>query len=213
MSPNVTRNLTSVAARQVKPLTEATVKAMVERERIREELDDDRSIVLSGKRLLNRPGNPEKAEFIARSVQRGDVDQFPFIESDIADELETSWAWDLDPASTTIQDVVTREVRQAFRLAGEKPPLISNVHALTIMSSEVDLKIARLEDVPSAEIDLPLVLAHLLSLGFGWSKRVTIGVARRITVILMNKHMWSPGWPCHYDDPNAENESLENATP
>lgn len=183
---------------------------MASRERIRDELEADRAIVLSGRRLLNRPGSPEKAEFIEASIRKDDVERFPFIEADIADELETAWAWDLDPAKTSLQDVVTREVRRAFQVAGETPPMICNVHALTIMSSEVDLKIARLEDIPSYEIELPIVLAHVLSLGFGWSDRVTIGVARRVTVALMNRHMWEPEWPRHDDGLNLENESLEN---
>lgn len=195
---------------KVRPLTDSVLAAMASRERVRDELEADRAIVLSGRRLLNRPGSPEKAEFIEASIRKDDVERFPFIEADIADELETAWAWDLDPEKTSLQDVVTREVRRAFQVAGEIPPMICNVHALTIMSSEVDLKIARLEEIPGAEIELPVVLAHVLSLGFGWSERVTIGVARRITVVLMNKHMWEPAWPRHVADQDAENESLEN---
>lgn len=166
------------------------------REKIRAELFEDNSVVLSGRRLVNRPGSAEKSEFIEASIRRGDVDHFPFVESDIDDEFQVAWAWELDP-KTSPQAILASEIEKAFELAGETPPVISNVHALTILSSEVELKISTLGDLASSSIELPLVLAHVLSLGFGWSERVTIAVARRATVVLMNKHLWQAEWRRH----------------
>lgn len=153
---------------------------------------EDAKLMSSGARIINRSGDRRKDAFIDRYLRQTTSELESEEPTDLVDEAEAFWSQNFDSASTTVRAVVEREIERSFALAQETIPSICNVHAQTILLS--DYQARQLRDEPAAQVTPRLVDAHLRALGFAWSTRVRCSVARRVAIILMNAHMWSPGW-------------------
>lgn len=177
----------------VPPELEARIRRTA---KLRAEMLEDSALVAEGLRLVNRPGNDAKAKFIAAFVESERFDSYPLIASDMAIEAEVRWSQDFDPEIFTMRTVVAAEVDAAFRTVNAEPPVIVSRIAQTILQSDAGLKYGTLADVPVHDITVELVLAHLESLGYGWPNRIKMGVARRVMVVLLNRHRFErEPWP------------------
>lgn len=201
---------TSQPPAETKPITNVEQANLDLRLRIYDEVNAEMQLVVSGSRLVNRPGDPAKKRFIFESIRRDDVKRFPWVEGDVAAEIEPRWCRHFEVERPTPHDAIESAIREAFETAGATAPAICNVHATTVMTSDIGMKLRTLGELRARNVDVPVVLAHLLSLGFQWTPRVTIAAARRICFVLMNKHMWSPDWPEQSDD--EPNETIEKGT-
>ena len=152
----------------------------------------DAKLLASGRRVINRPGDRKKDDFIERHMARPGFELSCADAVDLADESEVIWSQEFVQARDSIRSVVESEIERAFRLSGSDAPAISNVHAQTILLSEFQGR--HLGDEPLRNMSPVLVYAHLLALGFDWAERVRCSVARRIAIVLMNGHMWKQGW-------------------
>jgi hypothetical protein len=183
------------------------VEARIERERRkRVEMLEYSQRLAEGARFVNRPGDDAKCRFIDTFIGSHAIEGFPFIEPDMAEEAKVEWSYALDPNQTGIHYVALTEVEKAFRLAGADPPLILFHLVKSILRSDVGLNLGSLEDVPVSEISPELVLAHITALGLGWPKRVAFAAARRLTVVLLNRHRFEiTDWK--YDEKDDEWET------
>jgi len=169
----------------VKPLSEADKAVAKRREKIAEELRTDAEIVLSGMRLMNRPRDNAKTRFIDTFFDSNAASRFPVVEDDIKEENLVEWAF-VEPLPS-MRDVMASEVEAAFRTAGVQVPATSKVMATKILSSDTDSKLGILADVPLAKLEVNLVLAHIAALGYRWPPRVAVAVARRATIVILNR--------------------------
>lgn len=190
---------TQVDPPATKPITK-DVEARIERERRKRiEMLEYSQRLAEGARVVNRPGDDAKRRFIDTFIGSDAIDDFPFIQPDLDDEVQVEWAQALDPSQTGIHYVALTEVEKAFRLVGAEPPLILFHLVKSILRSDVGLNLGSLEEVALSSISPELVLAHMTALGIRWPKRIAVGAARRIAVVLMNRHRFeAKSW--HYDE-------------
>lgn len=163
--------------------------------RIRSEMMLDASMLAEGRRLVNRPGHADKQDFIDDFLKQDKIESYPHIESDIVSDQNSSWHCDLDPARIGIESVTASELEASFALVGAEVPAISHWMARTILRSDAGVERGTLAEVPLSELSVAMTLAHLESLGYQWPKRVTMSVARRVTMILLNRRRFTePPW-------------------
>jgi hypothetical protein len=180
-------------AEVAKPVSQENLAQARRRNQLAKELEDDSMIVSSGARLMNRPLDNAKAKFIEDFKRARVVERFPIIESDLADEAQVRWVDDLSIKPKTILQITASEVEAAFLLAGGEAPVSSLIIATKILSSDTGASRGTLADAMNSELEADLVLGHIAALGYRWPPRIAIAVARRITIVLLNRHKFEEG--------------------
>lgn len=176
-----------------KPVSQENLAQARRRNQLAKELEEDSMIVSSGARLMNRPLDNAKAKFIEDFIKARVFERFPVIESDLVDEAQVRWASDLITKPRTILDVTASEVEAAFLQAGAEAPASSSIIATKILSSDTGASRGTLADATNSELEVHLVLGHIAALGYRWPPRITISVARRIAIVLLNRHKFEEG--------------------
>ena len=172
-----------------KPISSLDVERASRRSQLRKELELDAELVLSGLRLMNRPSDNAKERFIQSFVRNRVIEKFPVIAEDLSAESEVRWYDSEDRRrSPDIKTVLAKEVDEAFRLAEAEPLVSSYIVATKILSSDVGSNTLILADVPIGELDVDLILGHIVSLGYRWHPRIAISVARRTMIVLLNRN-------------------------
>lgn len=194
------------ATRKVKTPSDAAEKLLL-RSKIDYENMIDAKLLASGRRVINRPGDRKKDAFIEREIAKSCLDLACADPAVLTDESEVLWSQDFDQARDSIRSVVEGEIERAFQIAGTEAPAICNVHAQTILLS--DFQGRQLRDEPIENVTPILVNAHLKALGFEWEDRVRCSVARRIAIVLMNRHMWKQGWIRRFEPNSNEGDIYE----
>lgn len=151
------------------------------------ELERDADVVLSGMRLMNRPRDNAKERFINDFRKRRMIEKFPVVEDDLVQESYVGWFDNESNWSASMKDVLAGEIERAFVAAGSEPLASSAIVATKILSSDTGCNVGILADVPLTSLEVDLVLAHIVSLGYRWPPRVAISVARRATIIILNR--------------------------
>ena len=175
-----------------RPVSAEVIKRSKWADKLSQEVEADSSLVSSGARLMNRPRDNSKDRFIVDFVKQQMIDKFPLIASDLAEEVEVEWS--LNPAaSLTMMQVAIAEVEASFTTAGAQPPVSSFIIALKILTSDHGPRRVTLADVALSELDVSLVLAHIVALGYRWPPRIAIALARRLTVVILNRQKFEEG--------------------
>lgn len=173
-----------------RPVSAEVIKRSKWADKLSQEVEADSSLVSSGARLMNRPRDNSKDRFIVDFVKQQMIDKFPLIASDLAEEVK----WSLNPAaSLTMMQVATAEVEASFATAGAQPPVSSFIIALKILTSDHGPRRVTLADVALSELDVSLVLAHIVALGYRWPPRIAIALARRLAVVILNRQKFEEG--------------------
>lgn len=190
----------------VKPVsgdTEARIEKMA---RLRRETIELSELLAEGARLVNRPHDDAKDRFVRAFLDESRTDSFPVIADDLRSESEVEWSHDLDPTKTSVEYVVAQEIDRAFCQAGAESPAITHTIAAMLLGSDTGVADATLGSVALSAVSVELVLAHIEALGFRWPKRVKLAVARRVTIVLLNRKRFESGsWV--YDERADEWES------
>lgn len=173
-----------------KPLAPEDVEKAARRERLARELETDAEVVLSGMRLMNRPRDNAKERFIENFRSSFMIEKFPVIEADLVEESYVHWSQQPPSDDRSMKDVLASEVEAAFRQAGAEPLASSSIVATKILSSDMGSKVGILADVQLHELEVDLVLAHVASLGYRWPPRIALAVARRATIVILNRHLF-----------------------
>lgn len=150
-----------------------------------QELRKDADTVLSGLRLMNRPRDNAKERFIESFIASKSIDRFPFIEADAVEDSKVLWAD--EEALPSMRDVLAKEIEASFVQAGAEAPATSKVIATKILSSDTDANLGIVADLPQPDVSVDLVLAHVVALGYRWPPRIALSVARRATIVLLNR--------------------------
>lgn len=173
------------AVKSVSLETEARIEKMARLQRETLELS---GLLAEGTRLVNRPHDDAKCRFVRAFVDEDRIESFPVIAGDLLAEAEVEWSHDLDPEKTSIWFVILSEIEQSFRQVGAEPPAIAPTLATMLLSSDLGVADATLASLELSQVSVELILAHIEALGFRWPKRVKLVAARRVAVVLLNRH-------------------------
>lgn len=182
-----------VEAEPTKPVSIENIEQAKRRERLARELEEDAMIVSSGARLMNRPLDNAKARFIDDFRKAKMIDRFPIIQGDLEEEAYVRWADDMAEKRKTMLDVAASEIESAFTHAGADAPASSSTIATKLLSSDTGSSRGTLADVRNSDLEVDLVLGHIAALGYRWPPRIAIAVARRVTIVLLNRHKFEEG--------------------
>lgn len=136
--------------------------------------------------LANRIGDAEKQRFVDRFMRDDRLSGYPLRQDDQLDENE----WPGEDESRhrrTMQATLASEIRRAFSRAGfsgADPVAV----ATDLLASEHGDDLREIISTPLPTVSVPLVLAHLETLGFGLPPQVAVSVARRAMMVLLNRH-------------------------
>lgn len=181
-------------------VTDAEAREIERANAIKAEVEADAEIVNSGRRLVNRPFDARKDKFVERFRSEKGIEKFPLVADDLVAEREVEWTL-FDPVvAKGLMYVSGLELRAAFEQAGEEPPLTSESIAQKILMSDVSRKLGTILQLPLNKVEVDLVLAHVLALGYRWPPRVAVSVARRLTVVIFNRHKFSASEPEEVQD-------------
>lgn len=134
----------------------------------------------AGSRATNRLYHQRKSDFIVDFLRFGRFDEYPNIDADrvadnqfnIEDHFGCSLDWGLTAALTPVLEGV---------------PVSASVLAGEILESELGASLGTLRDLSARDVSTPLLLAHVASLGYPLGRRVTMQVAVRATMVLLNR--------------------------
>lgn len=136
--------------------------------------------------LANRIGDAEKQRFVDRFMRDDRLSGYPLHEDDQLDENE--WPGeDGRRHRRTMQATLASEIRRAFGRAGftgADPVAV----ATDLLASEHGNDLREIISTPLPAVSVPLVLAHIETLGFGLPPPVAVSIARRAMMVLMNRH-------------------------
>ena len=124
-----------------------------------------------------------KQKFVQEFIEAKMLETFPFDHDDVvADTISVV------PIGT-IEHQACYQIRDVFKRFNvsdaSAPPSMAVV--LDLLDSFDEHRVSMLRNLPLADINVDRVLAHLLSLGFELSPRVSASIARRMTELLLNE--------------------------
>lgn len=172
----------------VKPVSVDIEERLKRMARLRREMAELSDLLAEGTRLVNRPHDDAKDRFVKLFLTEGRVDNYPVIEDDLIRESNVEWSHEFCPSKTSIEYLVSSEICLAFEQAGAQPPAIAHTLAATLLGSELGVADTTLGAADVSRVSVELVLAHIEALAFPWPKRVKLAAARRVAVVLLNRH-------------------------
>jgi len=175
---------------ECKPSTDAD-RAAAERVARAWQSASDRSVIGRGRRIVNRLADRRKDRFIESFVREDDLSGYPVVAKDCDDENAYPSEPD-DPAgaptrrAATVAATLAGEIQRAYRLTAHNGP-DPVVLAGCLLRSEHSVERLDLSETPLHRLSVAFVLAHLEALGYDLPARVSATVARRATVVLLER--------------------------
>ncbi|MBW2672254.1 MAG: hypothetical protein JRD89_02410 [Deltaproteobacteria bacterium] len=175
---------------ECKPSTDAD-RAAAERVSRAWQSAADRSVIGRGRRIVNRLADRKKDRFIESFLREDDLSGYPANAEDCDDEnAYPSEPSDESGAPTRRADTLgaslAGEIARAYRLTAHDGP-DPVVLAGSLLRSEHSVERLDLSETPPRRISVAFVLAHLEALGYDLPARVSATVARRATVVLLDR--------------------------
>ena len=96
---------------------------------------------------------------------------------------------------TRLREQLLVEVRRAFELCDGPTSIDPGAIACELLRSEHGAELSTLRDLPLDQLSVALVLAHLEALAFGLSSRLSVSIARRCFILLLNRRHFLPDVP------------------
>jgi hypothetical protein len=153
------------------------------------------------KRLMNRLKDKRKQRFIDAFLAGRCADHYPL---DAADALEAN-VHEPDYSSGLHSELMAQVARGYVR-HGFRGPLPRMV-ATDLLASDAGDQLSTLSDIAPHHVSVELTLAHLEALGFELPSQVSVSVAHRATLLLLNRCRFDPMWrPVRGDDDDDESE-------
>lgn len=163
--------------RAAKALTKDQIDDIEREAAITRQLRADSEVVAEGKRLCNRDDRQDKENFVRTFLAERRVDRY-----DSQDEFDLEV-----PATRTVADALSELIVIVFRQLGAKPPASARILATRLLFSDGNGRLNDLDDVPPQKVSIDLVLAHVEAMGYGLPQRISMGVAKVATLVLLNR--------------------------
>lgn len=167
--------------RAAKALTKDQIDDIEREAAISRQLRADSEVVAEGKRLCNRNDRQDKEEFVRTFLAERRADGY-YNHDEFNMEL---------PATRTAADALSELIVIVFCQLGAKPPASARVIATRLLLSDANGRLNDLEDEPLQRLSVGLVLAHVEAMGYRLPQRISMGVAKVATLVLLNKNRFA----------------------
>lgn len=180
--------------RTPKPLTDLQFAEMVRNQELVEAFKREMRITGNQKSIVNRISSEEKQRHVEAFCDGARIAEYPKIDSDVAEENALRWLiWNEKEEQDhigmkSIEDALAEEIERAHLMVDDQPPPASaRLMSSNLLASDLAGKIGTLGDIQSRDVSLDLVLAHLEALGYELAPRLSISIARRALLLLINR--------------------------
>jgi hypothetical protein len=169
--------------RAAKVLTKDQIDDIEREAAISRQLRTDGAVVAEGRRLCNRDDRQDKENFVRTFLAERRVDAY-YSQDEFNMEL---------PATRTAAEALSELIVIVFQQLGVKPPASARVLATRLLFSDGNGRLNDLEDEPLQRLSVDLVLAHVEAMGYGLPQRISMGVAKVATLVLLNRGRFADG--------------------
>lgn len=150
-----------------------------------------RSSRKANRNLSALASDQKKQRFVDDFIAGDKLADYPDIAVDIVDENRDDLWYDA-PSLLTMREALAAELRHAFDMLRPPKDLDPRVVANELLNSESGDERQRLKELPLSELSVALVAAHLESLDYKMTPRLTVSSARRTMLILLNRRHFKP---------------------